>query len=113
MIGNQVISEKSVSLSEVKKILEDRKESEKKKEPTYEQKTTLEYVEEFGRVGPRKLKDALEKLEALGLDEMGAVSVIDLKPQTKEELKLVFEKSRHGFKDDHAKKILDVVASLD
>lgn len=104
------MSERSVSVSEVKKILEERKE---RGELTYEQKVTLEYAQEFGKVGPRKLKEALEKLTEMGVDEKTAVRVIDVKPKTKEELKLIFEKTRLGLKEEQIKKILDIAAELE
>ena len=109
-IGKQNVTEKPVSVSEVKKILEDRKE---RGELTYEQKVTLEYAQEFGKIGPRKLKEALEKLKDLGLDDKIAVKIIDIKPKTKEELKLIFEKTRLGLKEEQVKKILDISAELE
>jgi DNA-directed RNA polymerase subunit F len=109
-IGKQTISEKPVSVSEVRKILEERKE---KGELTYEQKVTLEYAQEFGKVGPKKLKDAMEKLTDLGIDEKTAVRIIDVRPKTKEELKLIFEKTRLGLKEEQIKKILDIAAELE
>ena len=109
-IGKQTLSEKPISVSEVKKILEDRKE---KGELTYEQKVTLEYAQEFGKIGPRKLKEAAEKLADLGIDEKIAVRIIDVRPKTKEELKLIFEKTRLGLKDEQVKKILDIAAELE
>ena len=109
-IGKQTVSEKPVSVSEVKKILEDRKE---RGELTYEQKVTLEFAQEFGKTGPRKLKEAIDSLKDLGIDEKMAVKVIDVKPKTKEELKLLFEKSRLGLKEEQVKKILDISAGLE
>jgi len=109
-IGKQNVTEKPVSVSEVKKILEDRKE---RGELTYEQKVTLEYAQEFGKIGLRKLKEALEKLKDLGLDDKIAVKIIDIKPKTKEELKLIFEKTRLGLKEEQVKKILDISAELE
>jgi len=109
-IGKQNVTEKPVSVSEVKKILEDRKE---RGELTYEQKVTLEYAQEFGKVGPRKLKEALEKLIELGLEEKIAVKIIDIRPKTKEELRLIFEKTRLGLKEEQIKKILDISAELE
>ena len=109
-IGKQTVSEKPISVSEVKKILEDRKE---RGEMTYEQKVTLEYAQEFGKTGPRKLKEALEKLTDIGVDEKVAIRIVDVKPKTKEELKLIFEKTRLGLKDEQVKKILDIAAELE
>jgi DNA-directed RNA polymerase subunit F len=109
-IGKQVISEKPISISEVKRILEERKE---RGELTYEQKVTLEYAQEFGKTGPRKLKDALEALKDIGIDDKIAVRIADVRPKTKEELKLIFEKSRLGLKDEQVKKILDIAAELE
>jgi len=110
MIGKQTVSEKPISVPEVKKILEERKE---RGELTYEQKVTLEYAQEFGKTGPRKLKEALEKLADMGIEPKMAIRVADVRPTSKEELKLIFEKTRLGLKDEQVKKILDIAAELE
>jgi len=110
MIGKQVISEKPVSVREVREILEKRKE---KGELTYEQKVSLEYAQEFGKAKPKKAHEVIEKLRKEGIDERTAVKLVDLQPKTKEELKLVFEKVRFRLTEDAIKKILDTVAELD
>ena len=109
-LGKKHLEEKPVSVSEIKKILDKRKEDG---ELTYEQKVTLEYAQEFGRTGPRKLKEALEKLEGLGVQDKVAVRIVDVKPKTKDELKLIFEKTRLGLKEEQIKKILDISAELE
>ena len=110
MIGKKFLGEKEVTLSKVKSILEKRKE---RGELTYEQKLSLEYAQAFGKTGIRKIKEALEKLEKLGIPVKIAVKIVDIKPKTKEEVRLIFEKVRFSLKEDVIKKILDIAAELE
>ena len=110
MIGKEVIGEKLVPITDVKKILEKRK---KDGELTYEQKVSLEYAQEFGKTTHAKVQKALEKLTSQGIDEKTATKIIDVRPKTKAEIKLLFEKVRSRISEDQVKKILGVVASLE
>jgi DNA-directed RNA polymerase subunit F len=109
MIGKEIKTEKSVTVSEVRDILEKRKE---KGELTYEQKVSLEYAAEFGKNSLKKSRDAVEALKDMGIDEKLAVKLVDVAPKTKEEVKLIFEKVRFDLKEANVQKILDIVAEL-
>jgi len=109
MIGKEIIEEKPVTLSEVRQILTTRK---KDGELNYEQKVSLEYVNEFGKTAVSKAREAVEKLKAEDMDERLAVKILDIMPNTKQELALIFEKVRFDLTDTKSKKILAIVASL-
>lgn len=109
MIGKEVKSEKPVPVSEVRDILEKRKEEG---ELTYEQKVSLEYAQEFGKHSAKKSRDAVKALVEMGIDEKLAVKLADIAPKTKEEVKLIFEKVRFDLKEANVQKILDIVAEL-
>jgi DNA-directed RNA polymerase subunit F len=91
MISENKISEKPVSLTEIKQLLSGRK---KEKELTYEQDLTLKYAKKFAKVTPaqlEKIKKELSKIEKL--DEAAVIKLIDILPSTKESLELVIPKN--------------------
>jgi len=110
MIGREIVSEKPVSVSDVRRILE--KQEKDRGELTYEQKLTLDYAKEFGKVAAKKEADALKAFSEMGIDEKTAVKIIDIRPRTKEETKIIFEKVRFDLKDAQIKKIIDTVRDL-
>lgn len=109
MIGKQTIGSKPVSLVSVKKILDKRKDIG---ELTYEQKLTHEYASDFGKGSQKKTEEAIQKLVEEGIDEKLAVKVADIRPQTKEEVRLIFEKAKTQPKEDLVKKIIKISSDL-
>lgn len=112
MIGKQVVGEKPITLAEVRQLLEkNRKEGEAEELPFY-QKPVYEYAKAFGKTGVKKAQEAFEKLSELGLDAKTAVRIIDVKPETKEEVRLILEKTKIAAGPEKSKKILDIAADL-
>lgn len=110
MMGREIVEEKPVTLSEVRRILE--KQEKERGELTYEQKITLDYAKEFGKMAASKVKDAMKEFTEMGVDDKAAAKLIDIRPKTKEEVKIIFEKVRFDLKDAQIKKILDTVQDL-
>lgn len=106
----KVLEEKVISISEAKKILEERK---KKRDFVYEQKICLEYLEKVSAL----TKTKLEKLMA-GLSKIPILKprhwalVINNLPTTEDEVKIIFAKERTNLKKDEIKKIVDIVNSV-
>ena len=98
-----------VSLAEVKSMLE--KAQKERAELTYEQKIALEHAKRFARVDAkvaRKLTEAV--LAALpGVEEKFALRVADLLPQHVDDVKAIFQKSRHELADADVAKVLALV----
>ena len=109
MIGKQILGSKPVPLSTVRRILEKKKEEG---ELTYEQKVTLEYVSEFGKDNQKKVEETIEKLIEEGIDEKMAVKIVDIKPKTKEEVRLIFEKTKNQPGEELTKKIINLCNKL-
>ncbi len=105
----EVIEEKPVSIVEVKKILTQRK---KEGELIYEQKAVLEYAKQFDKVKPKQVEEALKKLEEMGITEELRVKIVDVLPETVEQVKLLFEKQRKVLSDEEINKIIEIVAGL-
>jgi len=108
MLGKKVMSEKPLTLAEVRKIL---KEREKEGELNYEQKVSYEYVKTFGKITATKLKEAMTKLKALEVPEEQLVKIINICPTTDEELTLIFDKVRYDL-EPNRKKLLTIAKEL-
>jgi DNA-directed RNA polymerase subunit F len=90
MIGEKLISQKPVSLADVKQLLADRK---KDKDLSYEQDITLKYAKRFGKISlanAEKLEGELKGIE--GLNPETITKVIDILPDKKEKLQLLIPK---------------------
>ena len=98
-----------VSLAEVKAMLE--KAQKDRAELTYEQKIALEHAKRFARVDAKTAKALTAAVVAAmpGLEEKFALRVADLLPQHPDDVKAIFQKSRHDLSDDDVAKVLAVV----
>ena len=100
-------NEKYVTMAEAKQLL---KEKEKTKELGYEQKNALEFLNKFSKL---KLKDAKQMFEELKqiqkLKEKHIVSIIDLLPADKDDLRVLFANEIISLSEEEKKKILDIV----
>jgi DNA-directed RNA polymerase subunit F len=98
-----------VSLAEVKAMLE--KAQKDRAELTYEQKIALEHAKRFARVDVKTAKALTAAIVAAmpGLEEKFALRVADLLPQHPDDVKAIFQKSRHDLSDDDVAKVLAVV----
>lgn len=98
-----------VSLAEVKAMLE--KAQKDRAELTYEQKIALEHAKRFARVDPKVAKTLARAIqEALpGVEEKFALRVADLLPQHVDDVKAIFQKSRHELSEADIAKVLAVV----
>jgi len=106
MIGKRVVGEKHVSLPEVFEILE----KEKKGELEYSQRLAYDYAQKFGALDAekaRKMKEELLQIEKI--NEQHAVAIIDLMPKTKEDVELLFQKTRIRLEDSDISKVLEIV----
>jgi DNA-directed RNA polymerase subunit F len=102
-----------VSLAEVKTMLE---KAQKERlaasiELTYEQKIALEHARRFSRVSTAIAKKIVADVRAAfpDVEEKFAVRVADLLPQHADDVRAIFQKSRHELKDDELGKVLAIV----
>lgn len=98
-----------VSLAEVKQMLEAAQEG--REELTYEQKIALEHARRFARLDDKtaaKLVAAIMKILP-GVEEKYAVRVADLLPQHEDDVRAIFQKSRHELADEDIEKVLSIV----
>lgn len=102
----KVITERALTLQEVRKILEQRN---KEGDLNFEQKSTLIYAKEFGKGRIDSATKLVGELTEMGIDEEISVSIVNAKPSTPELVKLFFEKSRFDLTDEKVKQIIGIV----
>ena len=108
-----LIEEKPISLSEVNEILKKKEKaySEYGLELGYEQKKALDHASKFAKLGvkdARELEGKLISLE-LSLTSDRAVKIVELMPDTVDDVRAIFAKERFKYTEDDINKIIDLV----
>jgi len=103
----EVKTERFTTSYEAKKIL---KKREKETELNYEQKNAFDHLNKFCKIPE---KDIAEMMELLGkiekLQEKHIVSIIEMLPRDKDDLRLLFANERIVLSEEDSKKITDIV----
>jgi DNA-directed RNA polymerase subunit F len=109
-------SERTVSIPEVKKIMEDVKqkitEMDVEEGITHFQEITFNYVNRFAKMSDKdaiKIKKLL--MDKYNLEEIFAVNIINIDPQNIPELKMILEKSLVG-KSFNNEMLQDVMSQI-
>jgi len=118
MFGRK-IDEKSVSIPEVKKIMEDIKDQMTDIDPeeglSHFQEITYNYVNKFSKLS---VKDALKikkfLMDKYNIEEIYTINIVNLDPKTVPELRMILEKSHIGksLNDDELQEILYQIEEL-
>jgi DNA-directed RNA polymerase subunit F len=98
-----------VPLAEVKAMLE--KSQKEREELTYEQKIALEHAKRFSRVDAKTAKKIVAEVQKAfpDLEEKFAVRVADLLPQHPDDVRALFQKSRHELSEADIEKVIAIV----
>lgn len=103
----EVLNEEDISMPEAQKIMEERK---KDKELGYEQKICLEYLEKIPKVTDAKLKDLVEELSKITILKPRYIAlIINMMPDTEDEISVLFSKERTNLKREEIKQIVDII----
>lgn len=109
-----VIAEKNVTLAEVKNILKDKKKEyeDAGKELFYEQKRAYDHATKAAKLSMKDAKKLVEEVKAIGLSlsEDQIIKIVDLLPETVDDVRAIFAKERFKYTEEDITKILDVVA---
>lgn len=107
MIGKRVVKERTVPLAEVLKVLEKEK---KEGELEYGQRLTYDYAQKFAKLNAKQAGEFMSELLKLEkIREHQAVALVNLMPETKEDVELIFSKERTQLEEDEIKKILELI----
>ncbi len=109
----EILKEKSVSLSEVKHILEKKKKdySDKDVELLYEQKRALEHSKKYAKLNVKDTEDLKKKLTTLDLklNEEQVIKIVDIMPKTVDDVRAIFAKERFKYDEAKIKEILNLI----
>jgi len=108
------ISERVITISEVKDVLkqQEKEYADDSKEPLYEQKRAKEHADKFAKLSVKQAKEMSEKLSALSiqLPQERIVKIVDLLPETTDDVRAIFAKERFKYTEEEIKQITDLVA---
>jgi DNA-directed RNA polymerase subunit F len=98
-----------VPLAEVKAMLE--KSQAEREELTYEQKIALEHAKRFSRTDAKTAKKIVSEVHKAfpDLEEKFAVRVADLLPQHPDDVRALFQKSRHDLSETDIETVIGIV----
>lgn len=103
----EITMEEDVSINEAKQIMEDRK---KQRDLIYDQKICLEYLEKVARMTPTQVKNMAEELGKIAILKPRYISLIlNMMPDTEEEVDALFSKERTNLKKEEVKQIVEIV----
>jgi len=104
----EIINEEEVPLPQVKKILAQRG---KDGELSFQQSITLEHATSFSKIAPAVSMKLIEKLmKSYNISRAQAVQIINIAPQTVEEMKSVLDTRSTNLTDEQIIEIVDLVA---
>ena len=106
----EILEEKPIPLAEVKEELS--KVKEEGKEESFRITKTKEYLEVFSKLSKKKVDELTKKIKDLNiprLKEETVVKIVDLLPDTEEDLKLIVESYPVTISNQNIKKLFEVV----
>ena len=102
----KVLKERNVTLIEVKKILE---EKGKKEELTTIEQTTLEYARKFSKLSYEKALKLMEELRKYDISESGLIQIVNIMPETIEELRTILMKEEIELAPEILREITELI----
>ncbi|MBS3814986.1 MAG: DNA-directed RNA polymerase subunit F [Hadesarchaea archaeon] len=107
MIGKELIDETPVTLSKTLAILKERKEEG---ELEFGQRLTYDYAQKFVKMNEEKAEELVEGLMDIEkVRKHQAVTIANLMPETKDDIRLIFAKERTSLTDELIEEILSVI----
>jgi len=100
----EVISEKLITIAEVKKILE---EKAKNSELDSIQTITLEYARTFTKINEERVEEAKKLIKEKGLPEEIAIQILNIMPKSIEELRTILAPVERVFTTEELKEIVE------
>jgi len=106
---DEVLKEKLITNAEALTILMKRS---KERELTYEQKNALDHLKKYTPISEEMAKEMFQKLSELGkLTERQIITIINLLPKDRDDLRVILEKDYKNFSDQDKDAILDIIKS--
>lgn len=102
-----ITAEDDMSIHDAKRIMHERK---KERELVYDQKICLDYLEKIADLTPKQLESLLEELGKIAILKPRYIALIlNIMPDTEEEVEALFAKERTNLKKEEVKQIVQIV----
>lgn len=103
----EIVEAKPVPMGVAKDIM---LKKEKNEEISYEQKLAIEHLKKFTKLSKDKaLKLAEEVSGVVKLSEEVLVQIVDVLPQTKDEIRTILASEKFSLRDEEIDKILEII----
>ncbi len=103
----EVIEEEDMDINDAKQIMDDRR---KERDLVYDQKICLDYLEKITNLTPNQLKNLKDELGKISILKPRYIALIlNIMPDTEEELAALFAKERTNLKKEEVKQIIDII----
>jgi DNA-directed RNA polymerase subunit F len=104
---DDILTENLITNAEAQEILKGRK---KEIELGYDQKNSLDYLKKYSELTGKKAEKMKEDLGKISkLRERQIISIINIMPEDRDDLRLILEKTYTNLEDDEKKLILETV----
>jgi DNA-directed RNA polymerase subunit F len=104
----EVISEDEVSAEDARRILSERKKEGG--ELRYEQKVCIDFLEKLPKLTDKQLEDVKAELAKIAILKPRYIALIlNIMPDTEEEVEALFSKERTNLKKEEIKQIVEIV----
>jgi len=103
----EVLNEETITVPEAKEIMVKRS---KERDLSYEQKICLEYLEKVCKMPVEKAKEMIEELSKIAILRPRYIAlIINMMPDTEDEVKALFSKEITNLKKNEIQQIIDIV----
>ena len=105
-----VLSEEDVSIQEARRIMEARK---KEHDLVYDQKVCLDYLEKVATLTEKQYASVVEELSKIQILKPRYIALLlNVMPDTDEEIEAIFSKERTNLKKEEIKQIVTVISKF-
>ncbi len=106
MAGKRIRKREPLTLSEVKEILSSRRDIG---ELLYEQNIALDHARKFAHLSLEDAQKLVQELTEAGVREDLACKLVDIYPQSVQEIHMLFSKERFAADPKELEKIMDII----
>ncbi|KUO79586.1 MAG: RNA polymerase Rpb4 family protein [Vulcanisaeta sp.] len=107
----RIINSEDISMAEALRILEEKVSNSGINEEIVN--NTLDYLRKFSKVNPDKAKELVSELmKRFGLARLTAIQVVNVLPQTAEELRILLGSEKREFTDKDIEDMLNLLRNV-
>ncbi|ADN49939.1 RNA polymerase Rpb4 family protein [Vulcanisaeta distributa] len=106
----RIINSEDIPMAEALRILEEKLLSANPSITDEVVNNTLDYLRKFSKVGPDKARELISELmKRFGLARLTTIQIVDLMPQTADELRVLLGAEKREFSDKDVEEILNLL----